>query len=232
MNTVIGNRALDRLLAIQRFLAYISPPRQRHNEDQDGLPYSLHMKTGVGLCGAHRVGKTTLALAVAQVTHIPFLKTQTSHLFAERGLNPAIPMPFSTRLSIQEDILSAAQQVWNQEPGRFISDRTPLDMAAYTLADIQGTTAVHTASLIRYLDDCIAKTNRFFSTLIIVSPGIPLVAEPGKAALHEAYIEHIHTLVVGLCHDPRITASVFCIPRDVLSLEDRVKRVRAFLKEA
>ena len=123
------------------------------------------------------------------------------------------------------------EQVWNQEPGQFISDRTPLDMAAYTLADIQGTTAVDTIPFTRYLDDCIARTNRFFSTLVIVSPGIPLVAEPGKAALHEAYIEHIHTLIVGLCHDPRVTASVYCIPRDVLSLEDRLKQVRAFLEE-
>jgi len=139
-------------------------------------------------------------------------------------------MPFGTRLSIQRDILSAGESVWMEEAGPFITDRTPLDMAAYTLADIQGTTAVDSVSFKRYIDDCLAKTNSFFSTLVIIPPGIPLVPEPGKAALHEAYIEHIHTLVVGLCHDARISAKIYCLKREVLSLDERVKQVLSFLK--
>lgn len=181
------------------------------------------MKPGIGLCGAHRVGKTTLALAVSQAADIPFLKTHTSQVFAKHGLDPAKPMPFHTRLSIQQEILTAGEEIWTQASGRFITDRTPLDMAAYTLADIQGTTEVDSSALLGYLHSCIEKTNQFFSTLIIVPPGIPLVLEPGKAALHAAYIEHIHTVIVGLCHAPNITARVSQMNRSILSLEDRVK---------
>jgi hypothetical protein len=188
------------------------------------------MKTGIGLCGAHRVGKTTLAEAIARALHIPFLKTRTSHLFEQHGLDPAKPMPFATRLMIQQEILAAGEQVWSQESGLFVSDRTPLDMAAYTLGDIQGTTKVDNDSFTRYLNDCLVKTNRHFSTLIIVPPGIPLILEPGKAALHEAYIEHIHTLVVGLCHDARISARIHCLGRDVLSLDDRAKKSLELLR--
>ncbi len=183
------------------------------------------MIRGIGLCGAHRVGKTTLARAISEICPIPFLRTSTSQVFQTRGLDPALPMAFSTRLSVQQDILAAAESVWTQASVPFISDRTPLDMAAYTLADVQGTTQLDSASLIQYLDDCIAVTNRFFDRLIVVPPGIPLVQEPGKAALNLAYIEHVHTLVVGLCHDPRVTAAVYQLPRDLLSLEARKQRV-------
>lgn len=181
------------------------------------------MTPGIGLCGAHRVGKTTLALAVSQAAQIPFLKTHTSQLFAARGLDPAKPIPFHTRLSIQQEILTAGEQVWRQAEGPFISDRTPLDMAAYTLADIQGTTEVDSPALLGYLQDCLDKTNRFFATLVIVPPGIPLIHEPGKAALHEAYIEHIHTLIVGLCYGKHISAKVCQLERTTLSLDERVK---------
>jgi hypothetical protein len=187
------------------------------------------MKSGIGLCGAHRVGKTTLAQALSQTTGIPFLKTHTSHIFQKHGLDPAKPMSFETRLAIQQEILSAGEAVWGQETEHFISDRTPLDMAAYTLADVHGTTTLNEPVFRQYLTDCIKKTNRFFSTLIIIPPGIPLVPEPGKAALHEAYIEHIHTLIVGLCHDERISAKVRHLERDVLSLDARVTRAMSFL---
>lgn len=187
------------------------------------------MKSGIGLCGAHRVGKTTLAQAVSQARRLPFLQTQTGQVFKRYGLDPAKPMAFATRLSIQWEILSAAVEVWRRAESRFISDRTPLDMAAYTLADIQGTTEVDGAALTAYLDDCLQNTNQFFSTLIIIPPGIPLVHEPGKAALHNGYIEHLHTLVVGLCHDPRLSPKVCQLARHVLSLNDRTEQAISFI---
>jgi predicted ATPase len=179
----------------------------------------------LGLCGAHRTGKTTLAIALADRLNMPFVRTTTSQVFAQLGLDPAEPMDFQTRLFVQNHVLDAAQQVWQNSATPFISDRTPIDMIAYTLGDIQGKTEVDFDLLNQYIDRCFASTNQFFQNLVIIQPGIPLIYEEGKAALNAAYIEHINILVIGLCSDRRLTANVFCNAREAINLEIRVLNI-------
>jgi hypothetical protein len=107
-------------------------------------------------------------------------------------------MDFKKRLWIQHKILDAAEKIWEAEKEQFITDRTPLDMMAYTLADIQGTTEVNFDELEGYLARCIDVTNTFFALLVLVQPGIPLMHEKGKAALNE-YLEHL-SVILGLCN--------------------------------
>jgi predicted ATPase len=179
----------------------------------------------LGLCGAHRTGKTTLAIALADRLNMPFVRTTTSQVFAQLGLDPAEPMDFQTRLFVQNHVLDAAQQVWQNSATPFISDRTPIDMIAYTLGDIQGKTEVDFDLLNQYIDRCFASTNQFFQNLAIIQPGIPLIYEEGKAALNAAYIEHINILVIGLCSDRRLVANVFCNAREAIDLEIRVLNI-------
>ena len=174
-----------------------------------------------GLCGAHRTGKTTLAQHFADRHGLPFVRTSTSRVFAEQGLDPAQVLNFEQRLWIQEKVLSAAEQDWRKAT-RFVTDRTPIDFMAYTLADIQGHTDVDHAALEHYMTRCFAACAGFFAHLVVVQPGIPLVAEAGKAALTPAYIAHLHSLVLGLCHDSRQTCRVSVLPRSVLDLETRL----------
>ena len=136
----------------------------------------------LGLCGAHRTGKTTMAIAIGDRLNIPFVRTTTSQVFAQLGLDPAEPMDFKTRLFVQNHVLDAAEQVWQNSGIPFISDRTPIDMIAYTLGDIQGKTEVDFDLLSEYIDRCFVSTNHFFQNLAIIQPGIPLVYEQGKAA--------------------------------------------------
>lgn len=183
------------------------------------------MVNNLGLCGGHRTGKTTLAIALSSHLNIPFVRTTTSQVFADLDLDPAKPMDFETRLFVQNYILDAAEEIWQSCSTSFISDRTPIDMIAYTLADIQGKTEVDFDLLGQYVDNCFASTNRFFQKLAIVQPGIPLVYEQGKAALNAAYIEHINVLVIGLCNDSRLKADVFCNPREAIALDTRINRI-------
>lgn len=179
----------------------------------------------VGLCGSHRTGKTTLAETISYRTGIPFLRTTTSAVFKECGIDPSKPMDFKTRLWIQLKILEASENVWSVTPKQFITDRTPLDMAAYTLADIQGATDVDFAELWKYLIRCFEVTNRYFKVIVLIQPGIPLVHEKGKAALNEGYLEHLNYLMLGLCNDDRLQCRFICMPRSVIRIDDRVDAV-------
>lgn len=189
------------------------------------------LEGNLGLCGAHRTGKTTLAIAISSHLNIPFVRTTTSQVFAQLGLDPAEPMDFQTRLFVQNHVLDAAEQVWQESVSPFISDRTPIDMIAYTLGDIQGKTDVDFNLLSQYIDRCFASTNQFFQNLAIIQPGIPLVYEEGKAALNAAYIEHINVLVIGLCSDSRLKTNVFCNARDVINLKTRILNILEYFGE-
>lgn len=177
---------------------------------------------GIGLCGSHRTGKTTLAACVSKEAKIPFLQTTTSEVFAAHGLDPAAPMDFITRLRIQHEVVAAAEEIWGAARGPFVSDRTPIDMMAYTLADIQGATHVDFAQLAGYLDHCYQVTNSLFSHLVVVQPAIALVHEEGKAALNRAYMEHLNTLIIGLCRDERLRSRARLMPRTLIALEARL----------
>ncbi len=177
----------------------------------------------IGLCGSHRTGKTTLAKEVARKTGLEFVQTSTSEVFLQNGLNPSEPMDFNTRIWIQNKVVSAAEEVWRAVQGRFITDRTPIDMMAYTLADIDGTSSVDFFALEKYLDHCFQVTDSLFSHLVILQPAIPLVHEEGKAALNRAYMEHLNILMQGLCSDGRLHCEINIIPRHIIHLDDRIK---------
>ena len=179
----------------------------------------------IGLCGGHRTGKTTLAEAIARKTGMPFVRTGTSEVFKQHDLDPSKPMDFQQRLWIQHKILDTAKELWHAEQRQFITDRTPLDMAAYTLADIQGETEVNFPELECYLNRCFEATNRLFKVLVLIQPGIPLMHEAGKAALNEGYLEHLNYLILGLCNDARIKSRFIFLDRDVTTLEDRISLI-------
>ncbi len=184
----------------------------------------------IGLCGSHRTGKTTLAEEISLRSGLPFVRTGTSDVFRECGMDPSKPMDFDKRLWIQHKILDAAERIWDAEQVQFITDRTPLDMAAYTLADVQGCTAVDFLGLEKYLGRCFDSVNRFFGMLVLIQPGIPLVHEEGKAALNEAYLEHLNVLILGLCNDERVKSGFLCLPRAIKGLEERVAAIMGKLK--
>ncbi|MBE9561952.1 MAG: AAA family ATPase [Proteobacteria bacterium] len=174
----------------------------------------------IGICGSHRTGKTTLAQAIANKTGTNLVKTDTNAVFIQQGLHPSQSLDFSTRLKIQKLIIQAAVKIWQTD--NFVTDRTPIDFMAYTLAEIQGDTEVDFVELEAYLTECFAVTNQIFSKLIVVQPAIPLVYETGKAALNKSYMEHLNIIVQGLCNDERLQCPTTIIPRDIVNLQKRV----------
>ena len=179
----------------------------------------------IGLCGSHRTGKTTLAKAISKQLKIPFIQTSTSEVFKQHGLHPAQPLDFKKRLWIQHRVLEAATRIWPIESGHFITDRTPIDFIAYTLADIQGATQVDFVELEIYLTHCFEVTNQFFTQIVVLQPAIELIYEEGKAALNRAYIEHLNLIIQGLCSDERLNCPSQTLKRHIINLQERVQQI-------
>jgi hypothetical protein len=189
----------------------------------------------IGLCGAHRTGKTTLAKAYALKSGATFLETSVSAINRELGFDLTKEHSFAERLDHQEKILARIDAIYAAHVGEdVITDRTPLDMISYTLAEAHGDRVADEDQerLARYVQRCIDVTNRRFGVLILVQPGIPVIAEEGKAAANRAYIEHLSAICLGLLSDERVTPTHFYIPRRTLSLNDRVEAVEFAVNRA
>jgi len=189
----------------------------------------------LGLCGAHRTGKTTLARAYAEAANVPFVQTSASALYRRLGFDPARTYDISVRLDIQEEILREMDAEFAKYAGVMaVADRTPLDMIGYTLAEAIGDRVREEDQerLERYVDDCITTTNKRFGVIVLVQPGIQLVPQEGKAAVNRAYIEHLNYLMLGLHNDARLTVKRYMIPRQIVDLQKRVKSLQACVETA
>lgn len=155
--------------------------------------------------------------------------TSASSVFGELGYDPQQNYPIEIRLNIQEAILkSFSKQYVSIGERAFIADRTPIDLMAYTLADIGREALPNDVEerLKKYVSDCFGLCNLHFSTLILLQAGIALVADPSKAPISFGYSEHIAQLVMGLTLDERVTACHSYIPKRITDLEERVLCVR------
>jgi hypothetical protein len=186
--------------------------------------------TNIGFCGAHRTGKTTAAIALSEILNIPYLRIPTSNIFLWFHVDPAKNMDFRTRLEIQEEILRQACDIWLITEKPFICDRTPIDMMACLLADIQGQTLNDELEVrvSNYLKRCHAATSRFFSHLFLFPTGvIPIVHEESKASLSRGYIEHIHALCVGLFYESNVDG--YRLSKDSVEVFERVQEISQYL---
>ncbi len=182
----------------------------------------------IGLCGAHRVGKSSLAKAYADAAKIPFVATSASAVFKEHGMDPSVTYSFEERMFIQDKILDHLGAFFAQYAcEEVITDRTPLDMIAYLMADAIGEAVPDKLQqqFKNYIEKCFALANRRFTSLVLVQPGIKIVAADGKAAANEAYIEHLNTVLLGLTIDPRLKVPHYYIPRIWTDMDDRVRAV-------
>jgi cytidylate kinase len=90
-----------------------------------------------GLSGSHRSGKSTLAQATAKALGIHYLDASTTAIMEGTGFNPVAPgATIGQRLRAQDYLLKEFTKMAMKAPYPFISDRTPLDHAAYMLGEL------------------------------------------------------------------------------------------------
>lgn len=190
----------------------------------------------IGIVGAHRTGKTTLAQALSKEYGIPFHKTDVKGIMEEIGIDPAADLPFPERYKVQvcilDGLLASYQEGMSIYEGQpFLVDRTPFDALGYLRTEILRTTVtpeVH-ADLDRYEEICFTTANHIFQGLIFVQPGIPLVAEPGKAPANRHYQAHVSALMYDSVTDPRNRTSTLILPLQPHDIQSRVTSCNRFL---
>lgn len=182
----------------------------------------------IGLVGAHRTGKTTLAKAYAEETEVPFVETSSSAVFERLGYSPKVDYDFGTRMIIQNAILDDAVAKYAKHTGMFVTDRTPIDMLAYTMADVQreNLTLEQSEEFTKYFMRCFEETNKRFMCLMLVQPGIEIVDAPGKAPANPAYMEHLNTIMFGMLVGEFNSSSHFYLPRRTTDMTERVEALK------
>lgn len=183
---------------------------------------------GCGLTGAHRTGKTTVAQALAETLGVPFIASSASAVAKEMGITTFEGMEPALRRAYQEKVLEAfcARYEAEADNGTFVSDRTPLDFAAYVMSEWHpGLGGEHDAWVVDYVERCKVATSRYFFQVAIIQPGIPFHAQEGKGGAGKALQEALNTLAIGLVADPGVTSHMMVLPRKMLDNDMRVEAV-------
>ena len=175
------------------------------------------------LIGAHRSGKSTLARLTAEKMGIHFHISNASAVMREKGINMVADMSAEERLMAQNILLDIYLEQLGAAPRPAITDRSPLDMAAYMMAEV----GMHSGepefgeAVKSYVERCLAATEEHFDSLVLVNP-LPVYAiEDGKPPVNAGYQWHIHFLIEGLSSSLAKGCKLYRISE--MDLEKRVK---------
>lgn len=179
----------------------------------------------IGLCGAHRTGKSTLAAMAAKRLNIKHIASPVSEIAKSYNFNMDEDRRDAPHFfTMQKHILVAIAESVKDEAS-FVSDRTPLDAAAYLFADVQANTgdADWQEQVLNYQAKAIAATHNLFDAVLLVPPAIPFDPMDGKPGGNLAYQEHHHLICAGLVGELSIPCAQ--LPRELVSLQERVNAV-------
>lgn len=183
----------------------------------------------IGLTGASCTGKTTLAEEAAKQLGFLFCKTSVSSVYKKLGKDPAVKMTFDERMDCQFAILNELRVEWQSYTGEnVITDRTPLCLIAYTLADVDSYDALtpdQEAKLAYYIGNCVGVYAKFFDKAVLVPNRIPVHTDPDKvrANMTWGYRTKFEILLRGIMNQ---YGAEYTEIRAV-DLQDRVEEVRA-----
>lgn len=196
----------------------------------------------VALAGAHRVGKTTLLKLVETnpFYDVEVTEMNTSNTYKRLGLNVKAPQTIFNELRVQMECLTLMQSKSIYRPELVqprkprvpfkMTDRSPLDYAAYTLykfKDLPGYSKV----VEEFVETCIELANNL-DHIIILQPAIPGSESDTSAPFNEPQIQEITNIIIGLSVHPKLTAKVSILPEEVVKPYERVQYVLDIFEQA
>lgn len=180
----------------------------------------------IGLTGSHRTGKTTLARRFAEVSGYSLVETSTSAILRNVDIDPREDYPLERRLLIQRYLLDCLEGEYVSHRNFAITDRTPIDLLAYLLADVRRTNVTDKVGqqVERYIADCYQVTRENFAGVVIVQPGIPVVEDESKAPGVASYMEHINLLCLGAIATGRLgDVKAYSLSRSCIDVDERAE---------
>lgn len=189
----------------------------------------------LGLVGAHRTGKTTLAEAYAKKSGATLVKMEISTLQKELGYDSSNQSyDFDTRMTIQEHLLQRFDEIYSSIKGLdAVCDRTPLDLIGYAmLAVTDDLSDAQSARLTQYVTDCVNLANERFTSLVLLQPGVPLTSSDTSAKSVLALMEKLNLIYLGAFSDERLIVPHFYIPRAMLDINSRIKACELGVKKS
>ncbi|MEW2741607.1 AAA family ATPase [Providencia rettgeri] len=159
----------------------------------------------LGLSGAQGSGKTTLAKHFSDKTGIPYFDANVRGILVRNGFDCRADMNLSEYMQMQETVCSELLNSYPEES--FITDRTPIDVVAYTLAYIPPTISTETEvgadvelSVIDIVTAARLSLERNFSNAILLKGSFVSSDDStrtDRASTHLAYRMKLESLMEG-----------------------------------
>lgn len=193
------------------------------------------------IAGAHRVGKTTVAKALAEALNGTAHNASASSIYERYKVNPGVYIPLDKRMEIQTEIVRTYLELFESVAPRYSSevnifDRTLFDHLAYVqtylmdvLPEIEQRRLVQTYS--NYVQDVMPRYQSQTTAVILIHPhkDLAFVEEAYKGRNDEQHIRlldaHITSNVWHYAHCP-----VIQVPVD-LPLDERTGYILTELKK-
>ncbi len=183
----------------------------------------------VGISGAHGSGKTTLAKEIALRMGLVYVPASVNEMAKSAGYkHTSVDLPLKDRIFLQKHVLEGFRTFLGKCGPETITDRTPLDVAAYTLAEI----GMHSGNVLDaamqemvtdIVKDSIAMTHQLVNHVMVLQPLPAYEAIEGKRPPENpAFAMHFQYLIEGIAfsaHDNQRTSVSMCLSN---GLEDRI----------
>lgn len=156
-----------------------------------------------GLCGASGVGKTTVGELIADALDVSFQRTSLTEVATRHGYNSVGMLNLSQRIDLQEKFLQDHLNVIGALKGVTIIDRTPIDFAAYMLAEVYMTSAQDMTQediqrISAYVVQCMWAAKRNYDFIFHLAP-LPFYEQSTTRPIeNSAYQRHVDLLIRGL----------------------------------
>lgn len=182
--------------------------------------------------GTHGSGKTTLAKLIATKTGAQFLPSNAGEVHRQFGVTASENIPFNLRIEIQIAILNDWEEAVaaGLEKGPVVTDRSPLDFAAYLLAEVPRDLDERlSASANHFIEHCMKRCIEL-SPILFCHPHEAILGPRGKdkaPAGNKSYAQLVHFLMLGLLFN---TSTPFLSLGDP-DLKKRVLSVTSYLSD-